>query len=311
MLFSLLISTQAQAETRLLTIKPLVIPRGNTVKLKDFITNDYLLSESEKELDIITTPTERDKIISIIDFAYMLQQYKELLNAKITGPRNIRIRKSANTEKLLKVKQAVSKEIRKIAPWSSWEIDILYSSSDDIQLSHVGDFDYVEVMPYNNRAMLGAIQFKASFFKLSGEEVGESIINPVILKKQNVVVVDTGCKKGQLLTDGDIKVIPIWVGANKREYITDKEKCLGRELSRSLSAGDFIKPNDLMNPICARKGDIVWVEGKKGGLSIRLAVMAMQTGRKGDIIRFQNKSSKKIFTAKLTGNKRAVYQITN
>ena len=295
--------------SRTLNIRPVVVSTSNKVKLKEFVINDHLLTDKEKEFEIIETPHDRDKVISLIDFAYLLQQYEEMMDAKVSGPRKIRIKRNVNSENLVKAKAAVVAEIKKISPWDKWEIDVLFNSNDDTVLNRIKEFDTVEVMPYNNRTMLGNIQFRTTFLDREGRNAGSAIVNPVILKKQNVAVMDIGSKKGHVIKSSDIKMIPIWVGANKKDYIVKPSQCVGRELAKSLSAGDLIKSSDLMNPICARKGDLVWIVSKRGALSVTLAGTALETGRKGDVIRFQNKSSKKVFSAKLVGEKKAEHQI--
>ena len=302
-------ATVLAGPTRILNIKPVIETKAQRAVLKDFVINDHLLTDAEKEFEIIDVPSDRDKIISIIDFAYLLQQYEEMMNAKVSGPRKIRIKRNNNSETLIRAKAAVISEIKKIAPWGEWEIDVLFNANDDTLLNRIKDFDSVEVMPYNNRALLGNIQFRTTFLDSEGRETGTALINPVILKKENVAIMNTSSKKGHILTESNLNMIPIWVGSNKRDYITDKSSCLGRELAKSLSTGDLIKSSDLMNPICAKKGDIVWIVSKRGALSIKLAVIAMQTGRKNEFIRFKNKSSKKEFTAKLIGDKQAVHEI--
>ena len=295
--------------TRVLNIKPIIETKSKRAKLKDFVTNDHLLTNAEKEFEIMDVPTDRDKIISIIDFAYLLQQYEDMMDAKVSGPRKLRIKRNNNSEVLVRAKAAVTAEIKKIAPWSEWEVDILFNSNDETVLNRVKEFETVEILPYNNRALLGNIQFRTTFFDREGRETGNPLVNPVILKKVDVAIMNSAATKGQLLTQSDMKMISIWVGANKNDYISELKNCVGRELAKSLSTGDLIQANDLQNPICARKGDIVWVESSRGSLSVKLAVVAMQTGRKGEVIRFKNKSSKKIFTAKLVGDKQAVHEI--
>jgi len=309
MLLVLMQSTLLAGPTRILNIKPVIESKEKKAKLKDFVTNDHLLTDAEKEFEIIDVPSDRDKVISIIDFAYLLQQYEEMMDAKVSGPRKLRIKRNNNSQELLRSKAAITAEIKRIAPWSEWEVDILFGSNDDIVLNRIKEFNSVEVMPYNNRAMLGNIQFRTTFLDSEGRETGNALVNPVILKKVDVAVIDRSCKKGQILDRSDVKTIPIWVGSNKRDYITDLSECVGRETAKTLSAGDLIKASDLMNPICAKKGDIVWIESKKGALSVTLAVTALQTGRMGEVIRFRNKSSKKEFSAKLVGDKQAVHEM--
>ena len=294
--------------SRTLTIRPIVSTQDSVLRIKDFVMNDHLLNDREREFELMETPTDKDKLLSLVDLAYLFQQYEEMMDVRVSGPRKIRIRHTRDHAHLEKIKQAILAGVKKIAPWKEWEIDMLFSSTDEMTLSKIDDFEMVEVLPYDNSTMLGNIQFKTTFFDAKGRETGSGNITPVILKKVDVAVIDSNAAKGHILSPSDVKMVPVWVGGNKKDYIEDATICHGRELAKSLSAGDIIHNRDLLNPICCRRGDLVRIESRHGGLSVKIIAMALETGRKGDFVKFENRSSKKVFSARLTGIKEALFE---
>jgi len=111
------------------------------------------------------------------------------------------------------------------------------------------------------------------------------------------------------LRKNDIKKVPIWVGGDKKDYIADENHCIGKELAKNLSTGDIIRTNDLLSPVCAKRGDVLWVECRSGALSVRVAATAMENGRMGDVIKVKNNSSKKTFDAELVSEREAFCKI--
>jgi flagella basal body P-ring formation protein FlgA len=176
-------------------------------------------------------------------------------------------------------------------------------------ISKAGDFDKVEVRPHENKGMLGTVDFRVTFLDAKGSQIDKMTISPVILRKVEVVVIGSSSKKGHRIKKSDLKKVPMWVGGNNKDYILDENECIGKELAKNMTDGDIIKANDILMPICAKKGDIIWVEYASDSLTVRIAATVLESGRKGDFIRVKNNSSKKIIEVELVDEKQAVRRI--
>jgi flagella basal body P-ring formation protein FlgA len=294
---------------RILDMKAKVFTGDGTVRLKDLASNLKELSEAEQELVIVETPTDKSSEYSLIDVAYMLQRHKELHDVKIRGPRTVVIQKKQNVEFILRAKEAVTNYVSSEEPWKEWETDVLFSNDDELRINKIGEYANVVATPYDNKAMLGTLAFSLNFFDADGKPSGKTIINPVILKRVDVVVMNANVAPGDILQRSGLKQVPMWIGDMKKSYVTDIESCIGKEVAKRMSFGDILMSTDILNPICVKKGDILWIECLHGVLRVRVAATALQNGRLGDYIRVKNRSSNKEFMVELIGPKEARYQI--
>lgn len=303
---------QAQEDAsskRVISVKPRIVAKGSVVKLRDVAVSCASLTEAEKELEVVEAPVNADENVSLVDLAYMLQRYPELMNLRLKGPRTVVLQKSSDSAVVDKAKADIVQQIKGMAPWKDWEIDVILSASDEAAISKAWPFSRVELLPSENKAMIGAVNLNVAFIDQNGRQSGKSILAPTILKKVGVVVLNSNCRQGQILGEGSIKKVPMWLGPENKDYVTDFEDCLGRELAKSMSAGDIVRSNDILSPVCAKKGDMIWVECRSGALTVRLAVTALEGGRQGDLIKVVNQPTQKVFSVQLTGEKQGLYRM--
>ncbi len=297
------------SDSRVLSIKPRIVAKGQTICLKDVVSNHQVLTDAEKELEVTETPVSNDETVTLVDLAFMLQKHPSMMSARLKGPKTIVLQRRADNSAVDKAKADLVKQIRSMAPWKDWEIDVMLSASDEAIISKAAPFAQLEILPSENRTMIGAVNLNVAFLDERGKTLMRSSLNPTILKKVNVVVLNSNGKQGQILGESILKKVPMWLGPENKDYVTELGDCVGRELARSMSTGDILKANDILNPVCARKGDIIWVECKSGGLMVKLAVMALEGGRQGDMIKVVNKSTQKMFSVVLASEKYGVYKI--
>ncbi|OGV54721.1 MAG: flagella basal body P-ring formation protein FlgA [Lentisphaerae bacterium GWF2_52_8] len=302
-------ANDGEEHARVVMIKPRIETRGSVVKMKDMLLNPDLLQEEEKELEIMDTPIRADKSLSLLELACLMQKHPQLHELSIRGPSSVVVQRGSNSEALDKAKQAIIAYLKENAPWKDWEVDVMFSPSDEHLISRVEPFKRVEVFPYDNKGMLGTVALSVAFFNEFDRQVSKQTISPVILKKVYVSVMNSQVKQGRVLNGSELKKVPMWLGADKRDYITDEKDCLGKELAKSMSPGDILKAGDLLNPVCAKQGETVWVECRSGALSVKLAVTAMEAGRKGDMVTVKNQSTQKTFKVEMIGERQAVYRI--
>lgn len=294
------------AETyRVISIKSVVSSKTPEIRLKDLVTNKRVLTDVEQELVVMDTPKAKDESIGIVEIAYMLQKHPEMENVRIKGARNITVQKLVDTSMVDKAKRDIIEQIKKESPWKDWDIDVLLSLSDEAIVTKAAPFSKVEVLPSENRNMLGTVNLNIAFIDENGKQVGKSSINPTILKKVMVSVMNSNCKQGQILTQANIQLTPMWLGPEGRNYISNPEECIGRELAKSMAAGEIIRTTDVLNPVCAKKGDVISVECHSGALMVKISAVALDNGRQGENIRVMNQTSRKSFTVELIGEKTA------
>lgn len=71
---------------------------------------------------------------------------------------------------------------------------------------------------------------------------------------------------------------------------------IGKEVKRTLYAGQTITARDIGLPTLVRRNELIAVEYRKGPLLITTEARVLDDGAKGDIVRFMNLSSKNILS---------------
>ncbi len=116
-----------------------------------------------------------------------------------------------------------------------------------------------------------------------------------------IPVPSRGIRKGQEITQADIK----WAELNLRllgtETIEHPDQVIGQAASRNLRQNQPLKPSDLRAPIMISKGTMVTVSLKSGGLHLTGTGRALEDGSHGEIIRIMNMQSKRTVEASVVG----------
>ena len=301
--FSLKASPEVTKRT--INIKERIESDSSKVKLKDFVINKGMLSDEELDFDVIEISEKRDKTLSLIDLACIMQNYKSLMNVQLRGPSYMTIRKIKSSEFLNRARKEIADYIRSNPPWNDWEIDVLLNSNDELLLGKAGEYSKLEVKSYSSNKMLGTVAFRIILYDQDGQQKESMTINPVIQRKVDVIVASESLTKGQVIQRGNLKTAPMWIDGSSRDMILDEAECIGKEVAKKINSGEFLRPSDVLMPVCAKKGDIIWVECIAGTLSVRVAATVLESGRRGDYIKVRNNSSNKVIEVELTEEKTA------
>ncbi len=313
----LLSSFSLFTSTRTVEIIRDVVVSESKVRLKDFVMNSTLLSDDEKDVILMDSPPyERDRKLSIFQLANFLKRQKVLMDAKLSGPRTISIsrkvpeknttefkREENSNQIVVKAKKNIIAYLTANPPWTDWTIDVLINKDDARKIEKIGSFATTKINNSSTTTMLGSVHLRMGFYDKSDNLIDELQITPVILRQMSVAVLRENLNSGDILSSVDIRMASIWVGQYKKSYVTRKVEYQGKELRRRVSAGELLKIRDLLDPVCAKRGDILRINCKSGGMFVSTMAKALQSGRKGEVIRVKNISSSKIYTVKLLGNK--------
>ncbi len=114
---------------------------------------------------------------------------------------------------------------------------------------------------------------------------------------QPVAVAGRALARGDIIREGDIKMVERDLGALKMGYIVDREQPVGMVVKRRIGVGTLLTPQLLEAPRLVRRGEQVTIIAESGGLEIRATGKALTDGAQGDRIRVRNIRSKKIIEA--------------
>ena len=108
-------------------------------------------------------------------------------------------------------------------------------------------------------------------------------------------------ESGHTLSKNDLHEIKIASKQLKRDQITNPDLIIGASLKRNLSANTPLKRSLLRIPKLIKRGAIVELIFRKGGILLTAAGEALGDGKRSDIVRVKNLKSKKIVTGRVIG----------
>lgn len=123
-------------------------------------------------------------------------------------------------------------------------------------------------------------------------------ITAEVKKYQNVVVLNRDVKVGDSITqdmiDTDLRSIQ---GA--ADTVVKKEALIGMQAARFISAGATINYRDIKREVILKKGQIVKAVFGKESFEVSISALAEESGAVGDVIKFKNLDSQKMFSARI------------
>lgn len=298
---------------RTLVIRERVSASHDKVTLGELVALADALAPQERSLAVLDAPAVgASRRVPLVDLAFALQRFPDLLDANLQGPEAVIIDRAAGAEDSQRVKDKVLAFLRTTSPWSAWKTDALFQAEDERKMRWQAGATELEIRPLEGTAVLGKVPLRLVFADSTGARLMECTVAPVILREARVAVLGVSRERGAVLRADDVQTMPLWLGGDdtRTRYITDVAACVGRELSRSLNAGEILQTHLLLNPQCIKRGDVVWVECRTGGLNVHLAVNAIEGGRLGEDIRVRNPVSGREFQVRTTGERKAALNLT-
>jgi flagella basal body P-ring formation protein FlgA len=289
-----------------LQIRDRVIALAPKVTLAEFAANSAMLNFAEGALEVLDAPAVGGQTrLTLVELAFLLQRHPALLDLQLRGPDAILIERTLPALDVQRLKNKLADAIRQTPPWSAWKIDVLLQAEDERRLSRCDAELSIKIQPLDGNLLSGSVPIRAAFVDSQGARVSDMTLTPVILRETQVVITTGPLNRGHVLREGDLQLAPLWLGDQSRAVLSKTSDCVGRELSRNLSAGEIVQPAHLLNPVCARRGDVVWVRCSSGILTVSIATSALETARLGEQVKVRNPVSGKAFEARLVADRRA------
>lgn len=117
-----------------------------------------------------------------------------------------------------------------------------------------------------------------------------------------VLVLSRSAQRGETLDRSLLSLQERDVGSLPFGYLTDLGQIQGQLLRRAASAGSVLTPELVEAPRLVRRGDLVTVTARTGGIEIRTQGKAMRDGVRGERIPVENASSRRVVEGQVTGS---------
>ncbi|HNQ92133.1 MAG TPA: flagellar basal body P-ring formation chaperone FlgA [Alphaproteobacteria bacterium] len=128
-------------------------------------------------------------------------------------------------------------------------------------------------------------------------------LSGVIDKVQNVPVLRSSLKAGDIISAADIDWVPVNVRNTVYDTIVDADAMIGKTPARSVEAGAPMRERDLISPQLVKRGDEILIQFNSGSMTLTAKGKAMQNGAEGDLIRVVNLSSNQSLRGVVKGDK--------
>lgn len=114
-----------------------------------------------------------------------------------------------------------------------------------------------------------------------------------IIRYAEVLVVKQNLHRGSILQTADVESRKLNISRLSNGYFTDTSEVQGKILKRSLRRGDILTNGMLDIRKLVKRGEMVTIMASSNTIAIRVKGKALMDGRKGDVIRVKNHSSKR------------------
>lgn len=122
-----------------------------------------------------------------------------------------------------------------------------------------------------------------------------------IAQQREVLVAARSLARGAALVEGDLRRQPLDTAALSYGWYDDTAQALGKTLRRPLAAGSVLTPEALESARVVRRGELVTLLGRAGGIEVRAQGKALADGGEGDSITVENGSSRRVVQGVVRG----------
>jgi flagella basal body P-ring formation protein FlgA len=157
-----------------------------------------------------------------------------------------------------------------------------------------------QITPQRSPNWVGLVAFKVKVYRDSQEVQDLPILADVRVRMQVLVAAKTINSKARI---GKTDIEKSWRAINslKDKYLTDAGDVLDQQAKKMISLGTVIT-KDFLEPLpLVKRGQLVTVIYRKGGLDIRTVGKSLQSAFKNEVIQVRNERSKEVFRAKVVG----------
>ena len=161
----------------------------------------------------------------------------------------------------------------------------------------IGDMVLTSSLPYGIRYNSPtAVMIDVS---VNGQTVSKMSLRLDVKLYQQVVVAAVQMSPGEIVTTEKLRYERMDTGHLKLGYFTDVNKVQGLMTRRLLMPSAVLTDSVVSRPLLIKRGNMVTILARMGGMEVTAAGQAMQDGNEGQLIRVQNISSGKTISAKV------------
>jgi len=164
-------------------------------------------------------------------------------------------------------------------PEVAWDVDVSLSHRAVASLPDRWRDVTIESLP---RSPEGTVQCQAVF--AVEKDVVRIPVEARVHRLRQVVVPVRKLEKGQLVGSDDVEVRLVRQRAESDRVVQRVEDAVGRQARQAVLPGLVLDDSLLQNPLLVKRRDVVDVVARRGGVTVRRPMTAMEDGSQGDMI---------------------------
>lgn len=306
-LILLLASTGAMAQVANIRVNGQASVAGGTMTIGDIAAvecSDSSLASSLKavRLGVSPMPGSWRELEKEVILNQLQRSGYSLKDVKLLSPKFIKVYRKSQTISQPVLESRIRDFIAANAPWTSAEMDVTEVSQVRDLMIPEGDL-FIDVRLRGTGSYLGLTPFIADIH-VDGKSVKQIVIQARIRVFRQAIVAINAIPNGQMISANDLELRRIDISTAKGKSFSKLQDLSQMAAKTYIQAGQVITTSHVIPPILVKRGNVVSLEATSRGFQIRTTGIAQQDGRRGELIRVKNTSSKKIIDAKVTGSGR-------
>lgn len=149
---------------------------------------------------------------------------------------------------------------------------------------------HLEVEKLSGGARMGRRAFRVGLF-INGQFLKTINVVGEVKAQATVITPVRWIKPKEVVVEEDVTTMTVDVPSLTHDLILDSDDVIGKQVLRPLPPRKPIRKIMLDDPPIVHKGDRVMLEVRRGGLLVQAVGLAKASGKSGDTILVQNKSS--------------------
>ncbi len=284
------------APAQVLEIEPRAIASGARILLQDLVRAGTRLPDGWGTRSIADAPAPREtKALYLTEVAQTMNAYDDMRNVVLRGRPIIQVSVKHQEVNLDRIQQAVDDYVQRHAEWKGRRFEVVQDSVEmpqvpegrqDLVVIGIGEVTAAGKATADVRVVVDGQTFG------KGVQAGLREMRPFWSATRPLA-------RGETLTADSVEQRWMVEDDAVRFYPADVA-VVGMEMRRSLQAGQMLASGMLAQPLCARRGEMVQVLSRRGGLTVSLRARALTDGRREEHILCVNEQSGRKMQVRLT-----------
>ena len=189
------------------------------------------------------------------------------------------------------------------------DLKINYENENDPKLALSSLANRFEIdVPARN--MLGRIILKVRIYTGTNKVYEKHRVAAVVERKINAVVLKRELQRGQVVSESDLLVQPVWIKTSSRKAFESREAVVGKIVATPLRAGGVLYVGSVTKPRLVKSGDYISLRVVSGLIVLKTTVKALENGELDQVIKVRKTNSREELYVKVTGEREGVLVVS-